>query len=38
MSEKFGLPTSVALGVGGIVGGGIYAAIEIAVAAAGVLA
>ena len=38
MSEKFGFPTSVALGVGGIVGGGIYAAIEIAVAAAGVLA
>jgi amino acid transporter len=37
MSEKFGLPTSVALGVGGIVGGGIYAAIGIVVAAAGVL-
>jgi amino acid transporter len=37
MSEKFGLPTSVALGVGGIVGGGIYAAIGIVVAAAGIL-
>jgi amino acid transporter len=37
MSEKYGLPTSVALGVGGIVGGGIYAAIGIVVAAAGVL-
>ncbi|PSP90807.1 APC family permease [Halobacteriales archaeon QS_4_69_34] len=37
MSEGFGLPTSVALGVGGIVGGGIYAAIGIVVAAAGVL-
>jgi amino acid transporter len=37
MSNGFGLPTSVALGVGGIVGGGIYAAIGIVVAAAGVL-
>ena len=37
MSERFGLPTSIALGVGGIVGGGIYAAIGIVVAAAGVL-
>ena len=37
MSEKFGLPTAVALGVGGIVGGGIYAAIGIVVAAAGTL-
>jgi amino acid transporter len=37
MSDGYGLPTSVALGVGGIVGGGIYAAIGIVVAAAGVL-
>lgn len=37
MSHNFGLRTSVALGVGGIVGGGIYAAIGIVVAAAGVL-
>lgn len=37
MSEDFGLPTAVALGVGGIVGGGIYAAIGIVVAAAGTL-
>ncbi|WP_135305123.1 APC family permease [Haloarcula amylovorans] len=37
MSEEFGLPTGVALGVGGIVGGGIYAAIGIVVMAAGVL-
>ncbi|KYH24866.1 putative fructoselysine transporter [Halalkalicoccus paucihalophilus] len=33
----FGVGTAVALGVGGIVGGGIYAAIGIVVAAAGVL-
>ncbi|WP_224332388.1 APC family permease [Haloprofundus halobius] len=33
----FGVGTSTALGVGGIVGGGIYAAIGIVVAAAGVL-
>lgn len=37
MSEKFGLLTAVSLGVGGIVGGGIYAAIGIVVAAAGTL-
>lgn len=37
MGEEFGLPTAVALGVGGIVGGGIYAAIGIVVAAAGTL-
>ena len=39
MSEdhQFGTTTAVALGVGGIVGGGIYAAIGIVVAAAGVL-
>ena len=37
MSEEFGLPTAVALGIGGIVGGGIYAAIGIVVAAAGTL-
>ncbi|ELY99645.1 APC family permease [Natrialba aegyptia] len=34
---KFGVGTAVALGVGGIVGGGIYAAIGIVVAAAGIL-
>ncbi|WP_323173581.1 APC family permease [Natrialba sp. PRR66] len=34
---KFGVRTAVALGVGGIVGGGIYAAIGIVVAAAGIL-
>ncbi|MDF9745265.1 APC family permease [Natrinema salsiterrestre] len=33
----FGVGTAVALGVGGIVGGGIYAAIGIVVAAAGIL-
>ena len=33
----FGVPTAVALGVGGIVGGGIYAAIGIVVMAAGTL-
>ncbi|MDL5361660.1 APC family permease [Halalkalicoccus sp. NIPERK01] len=37
MSENFGVGTAVALGVGGVVGGGIYAAIGIVVAAAGVL-
>ena len=37
MSEEFGVPTAVALGVGGIVGGGIYAAIGIVVMAGGVL-
>ncbi|WP_306060698.1 APC family permease [Natronococcus wangiae] len=39
MSEGsgFGVGTAVALGVGGIVGGGIYAAIGIVVAAAGIL-
>lgn len=37
MSEEFGLPTAIALGVGGIVGGGIYAAIGIVVLAAGAL-
>ena len=37
MSEGFGVPTAVALGVGGIVGGGIYAAIGIVVMAGGVL-
>ncbi|MFB6108374.1 MAG: APC family permease [Haloplanus sp.] len=37
MSEEFGVPTAVALGVGGIVGGGIYAAIGIVVMAAGAL-
>ena len=37
MSDGFGVGTAVALGVGGIVGGGIYAAIGIVVAAAGVL-
>ncbi|WP_247004615.1 APC family permease [Halosolutus gelatinilyticus] len=37
MSQDFGVGTAVALGVGGIVGGGIYAAIGIVVAAAGVL-
>jgi amino acid transporter len=35
--DKFGVGTAVALGVGGIVGGGIYAAIGIVVAAAGIL-
>ncbi|MFA9415196.1 hypothetical protein [Natrinema sp. HArc-T2] len=35
--DGFGVPTVVALGVGGIVGGGIYAAIGIVVAAAGIL-
>ncbi|WP_254522988.1 APC family permease [Natrinema caseinilyticum] len=35
--EGFGVATAVSLGVGGIVGGGIYAAIGIVVAAAGVL-
>ncbi|WP_254529147.1 APC family permease [Natrinema gelatinilyticum] len=35
--DKFGVATAVALGVGGIVGGGIYAAIGIVVAAAGIL-
>lgn len=37
MSENFGLVTAVAVGVGGIVGGGIYAAIGIVVGAAGYL-
>lgn len=37
MSEKFGVVTAVAVGVGGIVGGGIYAAIGIVVGAAGYL-
>ncbi|TMT85846.1 APC family permease [Haloterrigena sp. H1] len=41
MSENdgggFGVPTAIALGVGGIVGGGIYAAIGIVIAAAGIL-
>lgn len=37
MSDGFGVPTTVALGVGGIVGGGIYAAIGIVVMAAGAL-
>jgi amino acid transporter len=37
MSEEFGVPTAVALGVGGIVGGGIYAAIGIVVMAGGAL-
>jgi amino acid transporter len=37
MSQDFGVPTAAALGVGGVVGGGIYAAIGIVVAAAGVL-
>lgn len=35
--DGLGVPTAVALGVGGIVGGGIYAAIGIVVAAAGIL-
>ena len=37
MSEAFGVGTAVALGVGGIVGGGIYAAIGIVVMAGGPL-